>query len=147
MRVPLRRRERCLTDGHHDGVGQQGAHDRSDINGGVSARDPGKPDRSVGARWWRSVGGRRPGQVGFGTGAVGVAPAGHDRGSQGWRLDVEGDGAAIAAAVGEVVDVVDGVVEVDELLTVPVVGVVGTGGAVTANWVPVTTVTWAPSAT
>jgi len=87
------------------------------------------------------------GQLGFGTGAVGVAPAGHDRGSQGWRLEVGGEGAAIAAAAGEVVAVVDGGVEVDEPLTLPVVGVVGTGGVVTANWEPVTTVTWAPLAT
>jgi hypothetical protein len=62
-------------------------------------------------------------------------------------LDVEGDGAAIAAGVAEVVGVGDGVVEVDEPMTLPVVGVAGTGGAVTANWEPVTTVTWAPSAT
>jgi hypothetical protein len=62
-------------------------------------------------------------------------------------LDVGGEGAAIAAAVGDVVDVVDGVVEVDEPLTLPVLGAVGTGGAVTANWEPVTTVTWAPLAT
>jgi len=103
-----------------------------------------------GAKWastlLSSVGGQRPGQVGFATGAVGAAPAGHDRGSQGWRLDVGGEGVAIAAAVAEVAGVVDGVVEV-EPLTLPVVGVVGTGGVVTANWEPVTTVTWAPSAT
>lgn len=82
-----------------------------------------------------------PIQVGLGTGAVGVAPAGHARGSHGWRFEVAGDGAAIAAAVGAVVAVVPDVDEGEEPFAT------GVDGALTANWVPVTTVTWAPSAT
>jgi hypothetical protein len=54
-------------------------------------------------------------------------------------LGFDGDGAAIAdvARVGDVVDVVD---VVDEAL-------VDEGGASTWNWVPVSTVTCAPSVT
>jgi hypothetical protein len=50
---------------------------------------------------------------------------------------LEAEGAAIAVELGAVVVVVlEGVVDVVEL-----------AGALTENWLPVTTVTWAPSAT
>lgn len=70
---------------------------------------------------------------------MGVAPAAHASGSHGVSLGFDGDGAAIAdvARVGDVVDVVD---VVDEAL-------VDEGGASTWNWVPVSTVTCAPSVT
>jgi hypothetical protein len=83
-------------------------------------------------------------QVGLGTGEVGMAPAGHAWGSHCWSFEVVGDGAAIEAEAGEVVAVVEGGVGEDEALGAPVVGA---AGAFTVNWVPVTTVTWAPSVT
>ncbi len=86
-------------------------------------------------------GGFAQAQVRLGTGAVGVAPAAHARGSQGARVGLEVDGAAIASEEVGVDDVVGVVV-------VPApVGVVEVAGAFTANWVPVTRVTCAPSAT
>ena len=75
---------------------------------------------------------------------MGVAPAAHDRGSHGAKVGFDADGVAIApedVEVGVEVGVDDGVDVDDE------VGVVEVAGAFTANWVPVTTVTWAPSAT
>jgi hypothetical protein len=90
-------------------------------------------------------------QVAFGTGAVGCDPAGHERGSHGWSSDVAEDGAAIDA-VGAVVGVVVGVVDLDvdggDVVEPPATGALAGGeGAFTANWVPVTTVTWAPLVT
>jgi hypothetical protein len=87
-----------------------------------------------------------------------VAPAGHARGSQGSRLDVEGDAAArapdaseVLADTGVVVGVVVGAGAVvdGELVCALPGAVVGVGGAgvLTAKLVPVTTVTWAPSTT
>lgn len=84
-------------------------------------------------------------QVGLATGAVGEAPAGQARGSQGSRFDVAGDGAVMSEEAGEVVLVVGAAVAV--LDAADVAGVDAAGGGLTANWVPVTTVTWAPSAT
>ena len=70
-----------------------------------------------------------------------MAPAAHARGSQGARVGLDADGAAIAPDEVEV----EGGVEVG---VVPaLVGVVEVAGAFTPNWVPVTTVTSAPSAT
>ena len=80
---------------------------------------------------------------------MGVAPAGHARGSQGSRFEVTGEGGAMADAVGEVVDGVDD----EEPPDPPGAEVPGVEEALdglevlTANWVPVTTVTWAPSVT
>jgi hypothetical protein len=94
--------------------------------------------------WARQTRFTAPAQVRLGTGAVGVAPAGHPRGSQGAKVGFEADGVAIApddVEVGVDVDVDDGVGVDDD------VGVVDVAGAFTANWVPVTTVTCAPSAT
>lgn len=76
---------------------------------------------------------------------MGVAPAAHASGSHGVSLGFDGDGAAIADVarvgdVGDVGDVVDVVDVVDEAL-------VDEGGASTWNWVPVSTVTCAPSVT
>lgn len=89
----------------------------------------------------------------MGTGAVGDAPAWQARGSHGSRLDVVGDGASIFDAVGEVVVVVAtgavvAVVAGAVLTVAPALDGVGdAGGELTANWLPVTTVTSAPSAT
>jgi hypothetical protein len=82
-------------------------------------------------------------QVRLGTGAVGVAPAGHARGSHGARLGLEAFGASIAPEDVEV----EGDDDVGVVVLPPLVGVVELAGAFTANWVPVTTVTSAPSAT
>ena len=75
-------------------------------------------------------------QVGFGTGAVGWDPAGHERGSHGWSSDVAEDGAAIDA-VGAVVWAVVGVVDWDvdgDVVEPPGKGALAGGdGAFTAN--------------
>ena len=81
-------------------------------------------------------------QVGLGTGAVGTAPGAQARGSQGWRFDVVGVGVAIAPE-DVVVEGAEGAVEAT---TDPEAAWVG-AGVLTENWVPVTTVTSAPSAT
>jgi hypothetical protein len=84
-------------------------------------------------------------QVSFGTGAVGLDPAEHERGSHGWSLEVAADGAAIVAVgavAGVVVGVVDCDVDGDVVVEPPAAGALASGGgAITANWVPVTTVT------
>jgi hypothetical protein len=72
--------------------------------------------------------------VRFGTGAVGVDPAGHDLGSHGWSLEEAVDGEAIDAD-GVAVEMVGGPAVVEP----PAADAVA--GAFTANWVPVTTVT------
>lgn len=74
--------------------------------------------------------------VGLGIGAVGTAPALQERGSHGASFDVVGLGVAIAPEV-DGVDVIG--VDVDGVAAVGLVGL--EGGALTANWVPVTTVT------
>jgi hypothetical protein len=74
------------------------------------------------------------------TGAVGVAPAGHARGSHGCRFVLAEEGAVIAA--DGLLVVVVGADGAEELLVAP--PVVDGGGAFTANCVPVTTVTLAP---
>ena len=56
-----------------------------------------------------------------------------------------GDGEAIAGEVATVVDVVDD--DATEVELTPVAPAAGVVGALTANWVPVTTVTCAPSTT
>jgi len=71
-----------------------------------------------------------------------VAPAAHARGSHGARLGLEAEGAWIALEDVEVEGDDVGVVVLPAL-----VGVVELDGAFTVNWVPVTTVTSAPSAT
>jgi F420-dependent methylenetetrahydromethanopterin dehydrogenase len=86
---------------------------------------------------------------------VGVAEAAHARGSHGSRLDVVGDGAAIAP--DEVEEEEEEVEEEEEEEEVEVVVVdaglvdapvdAAAGGVVTVNCVPVTTVTSAPSVT
>ena len=75
----------------------------------------------------------------FGTGCVGVAPDGQARGSQGASEGFTAEGVEISPEAGEVVGVV--------VATGAVVDVAGAAGALTLNWVPVTTVTFAPSAT
>ena len=84
---------------------------------------------------------------GFGTGAVGAAPGAQARGSQGASAGLAEDGAemALEAAVEDALEGA-GAVVADELAE-PVVVVVAVAGAFTANWLPVTTVTWAPSVT
>ena len=88
---------------------------------------------------------------------MGVAPGAHARGSHGRRLWVLGDGGVMLAAAGDVV-VVTGAAVVAVVLDVPPApvpapvpdvppGVDAAGGAFTVNWVPVTTVTMAPSTT
>ena len=72
-----------------------------------------------------------------------MAPAGQARGSQGARLGLEADGVAMAPEDVELA----GDDEVGVTVVPALVGVVEVAGAFTANWVPVTTVTWAPSAT
>jgi hypothetical protein len=57
---------------------------------------------------------------------------------------VVGDGASIAPVAGAVVVVVGGAVGAVVPLVAPLDGGVG---ALTANWLPVTTVTWAPFVT
>jgi len=80
---------------------------------------------------------------------VGRDQAGHPRGSHGCNGVTAGVGAWNAPFDGAVVAVeVDGAVEVDDatgdaVVAVPVDG--DDGGGFTVNWVPVTTVTWAPS--
>ena len=81
--------------------------------------------------------------MGFATGTVGVAPAGHARGSHGSRPAVAAFGGAMAPddaeeAVVVVVVVVGCVVAPAEL-----VGLGVAGGGLTVNCVPVTMVTWA----
>jgi hypothetical protein len=75
-------------------------------------------------------------QVGLGIGAVGAAPALQARGSHDASFDVVGLGVAIAPEA-DGVDVVG--LDVDGVIAVELVGL--EGGALTANWVPVTTVT------
>ena len=82
--------------------------------------------------------------MGLGTGAVGTAPGRHAVGSQDASWELAGVGAAMApdraageaAVAGDVLDEVSAVVPVELAV-----------GALTVNWVPVTTVTCAPSAT
>lgn len=76
--------------------------------------------------------------VGFGIGVVGTVPALQVRGSHGASIDVVGLGLAIAPEV-DGVDVIGVDVDVDGVAAVELVGL--GGGALTVNWVPVTTVT------
>jgi hypothetical protein len=79
-----------------------------------------------------------PRHVGFSAGTVGVAPAGHARGSHGSSPAVAAFGVAMApdAPEGAVVVVVGTVAPADVLGLTDVAA-----GGLTANWVPVTTVT------
>jgi len=81
----------------------------------------------------------------FGTGAVGAAPGAHALGSQGASAGLSVDGAEMALADDGVAAfegaVVVGTPEVAEFVVVVV------AGALTENWLPVTTVTSAPSVT
>lgn len=76
--------------------------------------------------------------VGFGIGAVGTVPALQARGSHTASCDAVGFGLAIAPDV-DGVDVIGVDVDVDVAPAVELVGL--DGGALTVNWVPVTTVT------
>jgi hypothetical protein len=76
-------------------------------------------------------------QVSFGTGAVGLDPAEHERGSHGWSLELAADGAAIdavGAVAGVVVGVADWDVVGDVVVEPPAAGALAGGdGALTEN--------------